>query len=147
MTNHSDGTQKSEIKRLFQRSEKLWKEGKYVQCKAICIRILTLDHQHSDCHNRLANCHNRLGYKEYAIKHFKLAIKWNKLNKSAFNNLGNLYSTDIRTWALAQQCYIKAIAIDPSYSSSHANFGVLLRKMNQPEDAKYHYLRAMKLLL
>ena len=101
----------------------------------------------SDAHNRLATNYKALKQKKSAIKHFRFAIKCDKSNKTAYNNLGNMYSVneDEQSWNVAQQCYIKAIAINSNYSSVHANYGVLLRKMGRINDAKHHYLCALRI--
>merc|ERR1712129_506658 len=74
----------------------------------------------------------------------RLAIAYDKNNETAYNNLGNIYSLNKANWQMAEQFYIKAIAINGKYSCVHANYGVLLRKMGRIEDSKHHYLCALE---
>eukprot|EP01083_Nonionella_stella_P174917 607682_1 len=133
------------IQCLYQSCDQLWRKKQYTESKNTCLKLLSINPAHSDAHNRLGTNYKALSSKPHAVKHFKLSIFCDKNNKTAYNNLANLYSTHKPTWCIAQQCYIKAIAIDPCYASSHANYGVLLRKLRLFEDAQYHYKYALKI--
>ena len=109
------------------------------------MKLISLRTNHSDAHNRLGTNYKKLNDDKNAIKQYELAIKCNKENKTAYNNLGNIYALNPTTWSKAEQCYIKSIAIDTKYAPGHTNYGALLRKLGRYEDAKYHYECALKL--
>ena len=137
--------QQNQIQSLYQSADKLWREKRYEESIESCKKILSIKYEHSDAHNRLATNYKASNNIDRATRHYKLAIKYDRSHKKAYNNLGNIYCMDKKTWNKAQACYVKSIAIDPSYASAHANYAALLRKLGQVDNAKYHYKCAMKL--
>lgn len=131
--------EQNHIQSLYEKADLLWRQKQYEQSIKMCNKLLSIQHNHSEAHNRLATNYKAIKDKKKAIKHYQWAIIYNKLNKTAYNNLGNMYSVDKKTWNRAQACYIKCIAIDSTYSGAHANYAALLRKLGQFDDAKYHY--------
>ena len=136
--------QQNHIQSLYQKSDELWRKKQYTESIKACNQLLSIQHGHSEAHNRLATNYKAIKDNKKAIKHYKYAISYDKFNKTAYNNLGNMYCINKKTWNKAQSCYIKCIAIDPTYSGAYANYAALLRKLGQFDDAKYHYKCAME---
>ena len=137
--------EQNHIQTLYQYADQLWRQKEYQKSQRICLKLLSRQYNHSDAHNRLATNYKALKQIHLAIKHYQLAIKYNPNNKTAHNNLGNVYCNNKETWNKAEECYKKAIAVDDNYANGHTNYAALLRKMEQPENAKHHYECAIKL--
>jgi len=82
-------------------------------------------------------------YKE-ARKHFKQAIKIERMFASAYNNLGSVYYGQ-RQYGAAIKQYRKAIQLEPDIASFHANMGAAYFAKKDFEAAGISYARALQL--
>ena len=87
-------------------------------------------------------CFSRGNYVD-AIKYFNEVLKIDASNFSVWNNLGQTYRANGKI-KLAENCFMKAIAIKPSFPEPHMNLGLIYSSLGKYEKAISYYLRALK---
>ena len=78
--------------------------------------------------------YQRLDKNHRAINFFELALKADKTNIAAMNNLANSFK-NIEQYFKAEQIYKKIIKIDPNYINTYNNYGNLKSEINDIENA------------
>ena len=73
-----------------------------------------------------------------AMRHLQLASKSNPKSPEMLNQLGNLFQ-DLKDPASAEECYKRAIAIQPELAATQQNLGVLFSNNNHPHRALHHF--------
>lgn len=100
-----------------------------------------------ELHYHLAIFYNHNQNLDLATAHYRAALKQPVLpilKLGSLINLGNVYRHRGELLA-AQDCYQKAIQIDPDFAIAHYNLGSTLRAMNRTLEAINHYQRAIAL--
>ncbi len=78
------------------------------------------------------------GNLDEALQHFRLVSQSKPQSAELLTQLGNLYQ-DLNELAAAEDCYNRAIAIQPELSATQQNLGVLCSNKNQPHRALHHF--------
>ena len=91
---------------------------------------------------KAVKCFSRGNYVD-AIKYFNEVLKIDASNFSAWNNLGQTYRANGKI-KLAENCFMKAIAVKPSFPEPHMNLGLIYSSLGKYEKAISYYLRALK---
>ena len=91
---------------------------------------------------KAVKCFSRGNYVD-AIKYFNEVLKIDVSNFSAWNNLGQTYRANGKI-KLAENCFMKAIAVKPSFPEPHMNLGLIYSSLGKFKKAISYYLRALE---
>ena len=85
-----------------------------------------------EVYNLVGLSYEMLNKKIEAIENFEKSLELNTKNVSALVNLGNNHK-DLKNFKKSEEYYKKLIEVDPNYIRAYANYGNLLRMMNEYE--------------
>lgn len=101
----------------------------------------------SDTYN-LMTLQRHIDKKEGRDKSVELALKALEMDDQiaiAHNSLASIYTYIDWNWAKAESEYLKAIALNPNYSTAHHYYSEHLSIIGQHEKARYHINKALEL--
>src|SRR5262249_16330409 len=98
-----------------------------------------------------ANCYRRLGDNETSLQDYTKAVEYDPCNPMWWNNYGNALKAISETtqapaystlcFVRAEECFHKALALDPKYNNALYNYGNLLHSVGRNEEAVLFYNR------
>ncbi len=78
------------------------------------------------------------GKLDEALRHFRLAFQAGKQSAELLTQLGNLYQ-DLNDISAAEDCYNRAVSIQPNLAPIQQNLGSICANKNQPHRALHHF--------
>jgi tetratricopeptide (TPR) repeat protein len=109
--------------------------GKFSQSEKPFKKAIEIDETEYFAHLGLAEYYRKMKQKEKAIEHAIIAKKLRSDEPNVYNILGTIYES-FNQFEKAEECYKKALEIDPMYRWSANNLGYLYEKMMK-KDPKY----------
>lgn len=101
-------------------------------------------HQASVIYNKIGMAEVQLGHYDEAKHSFEKAVKLEKANANAINNIGSMCYQN-KKYARAIKYYKRALLLSPDTASFHANLGSAYLGHKNVNDADAEYLRALQL--
>jgi tetratricopeptide (TPR) repeat protein len=113
----------------------LYLAGDLEEAASVLERVARLKPDYPDAHNNLGNIYKALNKNSEAIFHFKRALALNPQLLEALFNLGNIYIDRIGYPQAAEDCFRKALALEPDNPEAKAGLASMLRFQGKYEDA------------
>jgi Tfp pilus assembly protein PilF len=107
-------------------------------------RALALHPGVADFHNNMGEAHRALGALDFALGHYREAVRLDARHADAHNNLGVALKAK-GALEPAETHFRRAIAIAPSHPRAHNNLGTVLRALGQYEEAERELRRAVEI--
>ena len=125
----------------------LYQDGKYeeaIEALNDAVKNGTDKYEQSEVYSVLGGCYLELSDYEKAIEAYKTSLEEDSTSVSGWVNLGVAYrqNGDLTD---AEDCYIKALDIDPEYAELRSSLGTLYIIKNEPEKAVVEFDKAIEL--
>lgn len=136
----------TDIEKLRQEADALFRRGNWPQARQLYQVILELDPQNAPAMNRIGATLAEEGNLPAAETYFKRALDLDPTLAPAWSNLGNIHYSR-RQWSEAVACYRRAIELDPDYPTAYNNLAAAYKKMGRVADAVAELKKAQRLQL
>lgn len=129
----------------FKDAMELVKQNQLPEAEAALVDLTRDFPQFSGPQTQLGLIYARSKRPQLALPAFQRAVQANPQNAVAYNGMG-MVLRETRDYARAEQAYLRALAINPSYAAASLNLGILYDAyLNRPQSALPYYKRYQQL--
>lgn len=115
------------------------KDSLFMIAKTFQEKTLSLDSTASFAYNELGLLARRTRQYEISVGYFKQAVRFSPTWVVPWANLCGSYSEIKNQQDLAEQCGLKAIALDSTYALTHYNLGYVYSNLDQQDKSAHHF--------
>lgn len=119
-------------------------KGQLQKAKSLYKQVLAIDPDNFDALHLSGVLAHQAGDNQTAINMIEMALKQDKANPFAFNNLGEAYRS-LKRLKEAEHCYRQAIALKPDYFEAYNNLGNNLKQQGRLDLAVQAYRQAISI--
>ena len=129
---------------LVNEADDAYERGEIERAQSILEEAYRMEPENSEIVNKLAFVTAKNGDRLKGIELYERSLELDENDDLTHNAIASLYRAE-RAYERAQDHYLKALEIDDSYAQTFYNYGNLLVDMDEVEEARAMYKRALEL--
>lgn len=129
---------------LVQEADNAYEEGDIERARVSLEEASRIDPENPEIINKLAFVTAKTGDRRKAIELYERSLELDENDDLTHNAIASLYRSE-NAYERSQDHYLKAIEIDDAYAQTFYNYGNLLVDMDEVEEARAMYKRALEL--
>lgn len=129
---------------LVEEADNAYEEGDIERARISLEEASRIESENPEIINKLAFVTAKTGDRRKAIELYERSLELDENDDLTHNAIASLYRLE-NAYERSQDHYLKAIEIDDAYAQTFYNYGNLLVDMDEVEEAKTMYKRALEL--
>lgn len=129
---------------LVEEADNAYQRGEMERARTVLEEASRIDPANPEILNKLAFVTAKMGDRLRAIELYERSLELDENDDLTHNAIASLYRAE-NAYERSQDHYLKAIEIDDTYAQTFYNYGNLLADMDEVEEARAMYKRALEL--